>query len=175
MKIRTMICVIGIASGAHSSMAFATDQQSVLAGGIELLCKAQGASAVSSSMEQQVEVKAELKFKLSEQADGLRVIKDLRGEIMLGAEQQATGESYIGKFEDESAVENAKYRPRVYKGFSQFKNINAVVATGSQTAAMVGTLLVEKDVEKEQIKAHYLFQAGDSIGGVLHLTCSRAD
>lgn len=184
MKLKYLLCTVSTALCLQANAAVAeqpTHEQeegqevSQLAGKtLTILCGAAGPN-VSRLGQEAVDSVAAIEFKLSERADGLRVIKKFRGEIVLDTNHQVADESVIGRFKNEESVENKNYHPRVYKGFSQFREINAVHASGSQESGMVGTFLLEKNLKKEEIRAVYMFQAGDSMGGVLHLTCRKAD
>ena len=64
--------------------------------------------------------------------------------------------------------ENPHYRPRKYKGYSQFKDIDSTL----QSEGMWGNLIIPKDTDRASFEAHYIHQQGDHYGGTLHMTCS---
>lgn len=138
---------------------------------LSLRCQSAGA-AMSTLGQDQADLEADIKFTLKVRDDGLRVIEKFRGAILLDG-AQSVSQTLLAKFENEQAIENIDYAPRVYKGYSQFRNINGVGVVGSQAMAMVGNFLLEKKVNKDVIHAVYQFQAGDSLGGVLHLNCKK--
>ena len=92
------------------------------------------------------------------------------GPILLSESCLGRG-SYIGIFKIVSLAENSKYRPIKYKGYSQFQNFDATDTTDSAEDGMWGQLVLEKDMSKTAFQAHYVFQAGDHMGGTLHLIC----
>ena len=116
---------------------------------------------------------ATLTFTETTYSQGLRVLNDIEGTIKTSPE--TPDESYIGNFKIASLTENPKYRPNKYKGYSQFPKLDATDTTGSSEEGMWGQLLLEKDTSKRTFQAHYVFQAGDHMGGTLHLTCSVRD
>ncbi|MCY4644356.1 MAG: hypothetical protein OXB88_07020 [Bacteriovoracales bacterium] len=73
---------------------------------------------------------------------------------------------YRGDFSAVTLVENPHYRPWRYKGYSQFRELDS-------TGSMWGELVVERKTEQEKFKAHYIFKAGDHMGGTLHMTCTH--
>ena len=76
---------------------------------------------------------------------------------------------YQGTFTAIKLVENPNYKPRRYKGYSQFRDFDA----SKSMSGMWGELVIERNTKKEKFQAHYIFQAGDHMGGTLHLTCSQ--
>lgn len=79
--------------------------------------------------------------------------------------------SYRGYFEFDEVKANPNYRPLKYKGHAQFKNFDARYTDG-QESGMWGSFVVELKDAKE-FKAHYIFQAGDHIGGTIKFTCTQ--
>lgn len=166
-----LVSVMAVINGAVAFGDQGESQAQLRGEGLILKCKSAGAEMTWLG-QSQVDSDADVKFNLKERQDGLRVIEKLKGEIVLD-HSRSVSETLVAHFSEEKVVENADYHPRVYKGFSQFKNINAVESEDSQNLNMVGTLLVEKDLEREHIRAVYQFQAGDSMGGVLKMTCLK--
>lgn len=174
MRIKTMLGALGAIIAVNSSVALADqggDDEQLQGEKVRIHCQSDGDT--SSTLGQgQVDLEADLKFTLKVRQDGLRVIEKFTGNISLDAEQ-AVSQTIVARFEDEGALENVDFHPRVYKGFSQFRNINATSVEGEQSLTMVGNFLIEKNLDKEKIRAVYQFQAGDSMGGTLHLICKK--
>lgn len=81
--------------------------------------------------------------------------------------------SYIGAFHVVNSQENTNYRPRKYRGFIQFPSFDAVKTSGMEDG-MWGVFLVQRIYKTApQFQAKYIFQAGDHMGGTIHLTCTR--
>lgn len=79
--------------------------------------------------------------------------------------------SYRGYFEFDEVKANPNYRPLKYKGHAQFKDFDARFTDGLE-GGMWGSFVIELKEEKE-FKAHYIFQAGDHIGGTIKFTCTE--
>ncbi|MEK6705882.1 MAG: hypothetical protein AABZ06_08850 [Bdellovibrionota bacterium] len=112
---------------------------------------------------------ATLSFAETKNAQGLRVLKNIEGRIQSSPENADS--SYIGNFKIASLTENPNYRPNKYKGYSQFQSFDATDTTNSVEDGMWGQLVLEKNTSKRTFQAHYIFQAGDHMGGTLHLVC----
>ncbi len=174
MRIKTMLGTLGAIIAVNSSVAIADqggDDEQFQAEKIRIHCQSDG-DASSMLGQSQVDLEADLKFTLKVRDDGVRVIEEFGGNISLDP-GQAVSQTLVARFENEGATENVDFHPRVYKGFSQFRNINATSVVGEQALTMVGNFLIEKNIDKEKIRAVYQFQAGDSMGGTLHFTCKK--
>lgn len=123
-----------------------------------------------------------LTFRLTGDADGA-TIRSVRGIVRvawdydkdLPPENLNDENAYVGHFQINSLDTNPNYRPRRYKDYFQFKKFNASRTTGNESG-MWGEFVVEKAALLRRAKrflAHYIFQAGDHIGGTLHFTCER--
>lgn len=123
----------------------------------------------------QVKSEGKLDFVVHTTKSGIRTINDVNGVIRADwSELSATPSfhDYKGWFNIDSIVENINYNPRKYKNFSQFKDFDAT----SSKRGMWGYLVLEKDNEMRlsddgTLKAHYIFQAGDHIGGTIDFVC----
>ena len=65
------------------------------------------------------------------------------------------------------------YRPSVYTNHFKFNEFNAKVTSRHDGGGMWGYLVVKKDNSSDKIDAHYVFQAGDHIGGTIDMVCSK--
>ncbi len=65
------------------------------------------------------------------------------------------------------------YRPSVYTNHFKFNEFNAKVTSRHDGGGMWGYLVIKKDNTSDKIDAHYVFQAGDHIGGTIDMTCSK--
>lgn len=158
--------------GALSLVAFATFSTFASAAepGQRVVCYASG-EALAQQGGQVMEASASFEFTVLKNSAGLRVIKNLKGEVITDPRHLEFDASWIGRFDIPKLVENKDYRPRRYHGFSQFREVDAVDTEGSAEDGMWGTFLLEKDLSGEHIRAKYIFQAGDHMGGTLHLGC----
>ena len=138
-------------------------------------------SNVTSQSGTTLKTDAKLNFKLT--ANGNQsTISNVNGYVyVMGAyedknEPMTAENTYMGFFKAGTLVANAKYRPNQYKGFAQFQNFNAIKTTGLEDG-MWGNLVaqVEGRTSSGKIAAHYIFQAGDHMGGTVHFSCSVKD
>jgi hypothetical protein len=101
--------------------------------------------------------------------NNIRVINKITGSVKI---HSAYGDIYAGQFKIANPLfENVKYRPLRYKDHSQFPEFNATESEGSSESGMWGNLILSKLTSQPKFSAHYILQAGDHIGGTLHLTC----
>lgn len=137
----------------------------------KIKCEADGPTLSQSDSELRM-AKADLSFNDMKDAEGLRILKNIRGTVMVTASTKAEfgdGElnretaDYVEDFSIETLSENPKYKPTRYKGFSQFKDFDA--------SDMWGSFILDKDTNQDSFEAHYIFQAGDHMGGTLHMSC----
>ncbi len=75
---------------------------------------------------------------------------------------------FSGNFKNHEA-----YRPSVYTNHFKFNDFDAKVTSRHDGGGMWGYLVVKKDNTSDKIDAHYVFQAGDHIGGTIDMTCSK--
>ncbi len=116
--------------------------------------------------------KVEIEFDIAKDGrNGLRTIYDLRGEIRAsGSEEDLVSDNaYIGIFDTKSLKENPDYNPVRYKNSSQFQKLNAKETRGAESG-MWGSLIVPKNM-RGTFESHYIFQAGDHMGGTIHMSC----
>ncbi|NUM88562.1 MAG: hypothetical protein HUU37_05085 [Bdellovibrionales bacterium] len=124
---------------------------------------------------------SELSFRLSGDAESA-TIRSVRGTVKVaynyeGDTPDTLNESnaYIGYFQTARIENNPGYRPRRYKNYFQFQKLNAVRTTGHESG-MWGDLVVEKTAflrGTDAFQAHYIFQAGDHMGGTIHFKCTK--
>jgi hypothetical protein len=80
--------------------------------------------------------------------------------------------NYLGVFEGK--FENkVDYKGRVYKNHYKFENFDATITSNWDGGGMFGYLALSKDHGEKKIDAHYVFQAGDHIGGTIDMDCRR--
>ena len=106
--------------------------------------------------------------------DKVMSIVDVNGTVKVGAidtpnEPLTTDNAYIGNFEFEGLKSNPNYRPIKYKNMVQFKDFNAKDTTGREDG-MWGSLLIDRNLS-DGCDAKYIFQAGDHMGGTVHMSC----
>lgn len=101
-----------------------------------------------------------------------RTIYDLRGEVRAAldkAELDSEGGGYIGGFSIPRVSEDPAYKPVKYKNSSKFPGVDAKETRGLESG-MWGYLVVPRDV-RGTFESHYIFQAGDHMGGTIHMSC----
>lgn len=135
-------------------------------------CVAKGKS-LSTNTGGLLDAQAILAFTDTVDERGLRVLSDIEARVQASPKDSDT--IYIGTFNIDSLTENPNYRPRKYRGYSQFRNFDATDTSESAEPRMWGELLVRKDTSRGVFPAHYIFQAGDHLGGTLHLSCEVQD
>ena len=139
-------------------------------GGQRVVCYASGESLAQQGRHM-MGVSANFEFTVTEDSRGMRALKDFKGEVITDPGHVEYDRSWIGRFDIAKLVENPDYRPRKYQGFSQFREVDATDTGGSAESGMWGVFLLEKDISGDHIQAKYIFQAGDHMGGTLHLGC----
>lgn len=104
--------------------------------------------------------------------NGKRVLSNVLAEVRADWSPLQDDQSpyeYRGEFSIDRLVEKENYNPRVYLNHSKFENFDA------SNNYMWGDLIVEKAIGAKSMNVHYIFQAGDHIGGVIDFKCSRVD
>lgn len=109
------------------------------------------------------------------QQNGLRNIT-VNGQVSVDYEFNMEYESehcYKASFTNVTLTERPNYKPRVYTGYSKFEKFDATETSECDGGGMYGYLVIEKDMTKESFAAHYVFQAGDHIGGTIDFSCAK--
>ena len=112
-------------------------------------------------------------FSLHSDADKGVTLKNLVGHMSVSVyDDDDPLYDYYSVFTIKELPANPKYRPIVYKNHHQFKNLDDT-ASGGVESGMWGYLVLEKNPTKERkdLAAHYVFQAGDHMGGTIDLVC----
>ena len=138
--------------------------------GQRVVCYASG-KTLAQQGGHMMEASANFEFTVTENSRGMRVLKDFKGEVITDPRHEEFDTSWIGRFNIAKLAENPDYRPRKYHGFAQFREVDATDTEGSAEDGMWGVFLLNKDLSGEHIEAKYIFQAGDHMGGTLHLGC----
>lgn len=81
----------------------------------------------------------------------------------------STNNAYMGFFKTDSLSANPDYRAIKYKGWVQFKDLNAEHTAGVESG-MWGNLVMDL-TKKTEFSASYIFQAGDHMGGTVLFQC----
>jgi hypothetical protein len=91
-----------------------------------------------------------------------------------GGHNYVTG--YYGVFNGKNLVEVPYTRPVKYKNHYRFQKFNADFTAGNESG-MWGDFVLNKEIDgsrnndKFETDAHYVFQAGDHLGGTIDYTC----
>jgi hypothetical protein len=146
---------------------------------LSVVCTAKGKKTASSG--QMLLTDARVEFDVQDfdaSTDKVMTIQGVRGEIKVGAiDTEAlpldNDNAYVGVFNFEELKSNPKYKPTTYRNMVQFKDFDAEKTTGLEDG-MWGNFLIDKNLG-DGCEAKYVFQAGDHMGGTVHLTCSVQD
>ena len=131
-------------------------------------CQATGARQLGSTMY----VKAAFQF-TEAITDGAYSINDVNGDFFVQYDFEVGDENYgyRGLFKFGSLVEKPNYRPRKYKGYSKYERFEAFETNDWDGGGMWGYMVIQKDKSKTPFSAHYIFQAGDHMGGTMDFSC----
>ena len=124
--------------------------------------------------ESNMQVDAVLNFELTKNGNQSS-IKNFVGHVFIkspyeGEDAISTENAYMGFFKSAELLANPTYRPNKYKGFAQFKDVNADHTTGVEDG-MWGNFSIDVSSSAKQFYAAYVFQAGDHMGGTVMFTC----
>ncbi|MBI2604622.1 MAG: hypothetical protein HYW49_00945 [Deltaproteobacteria bacterium] len=150
--------------------------------GMMLLAPAAGAAAYvctgNAVSQHGAKGKAIAGFRFSASAiNGRIVISRLTGTVRtvdpaVGGDLNNLNDVYIGYFKIRTLVNNPDFNPRKYTGYVQFKNVDAVRTAGLESG-MWGTLVLDLRSGRQPFSGAYIFQAGDHMGGTIHLRCAQ--
>ncbi|WP_299002853.1 hypothetical protein [uncultured Shewanella sp.] len=122
-------------------------------------------------------VDSRLELRLKQGDDGLVSLIQGMGHLITNyaADENLLDDeyAYYGLFNTHSLTENPNYAPRVYINHHQFKAFNAMVTNSNDGGGMWGNLVIPKTLTAE-IEVHYIFQAGDHMGGTVDYQCVRS-
>jgi hypothetical protein len=100
------------------------------------------------------------------------------GHVLLKGKEDwhSPRESYYSLFVDQGVVQNLNYKPRKYKEHIQFPKLTETASNGTDGGGLNGEFIVSKDMFREskqenKFEAHFIFQSGDHMGGVIHYSC----
>lgn len=102
--------------------------------------------------------------------EGKTLYKSIVGHLSVGYEDEPEY-SYYGVFNFDQKEADTSYRGRTYKNHDKI-DFSAVATNGNDGGGMWGYLVINKTTEDE-FDAHYVFQAGDHMGGTVDYTCKR--
>lgn len=110
-----------------------------------------------------------------DEAGGLLQVKKLTGMVKANAwgPEMDPDNAYIGRFDTSLITENPNYKPTTYKGSAQFKDLDAVETLGAESGMWGNLILARKANAQGNRMGKYIFQAGDHIGGTIHMTCKN--
>ena len=106
------------------------------------------------------------------------IITNLTGMVMADGDPTNTDPEYAyhGYFKIKSMTSDPRYRPTKYKNARIFRKVNAYRTKGAEDG-MWGDLIVAQSTRRSQsilLEAHYVFQAGDHMGGTIHMKCVQS-
>lgn len=158
---KLLVCVLLCAAG----LAQASDREFV----VSLECK--GTAFRPAPYETGFEDSAALFFDVVEK-EGKIFLEQYGGNVY--------SNGYFGIFHGKDLVEKPYQRVVKYKNHYRFKDFDAAFTAGSESG-MWGYLVVSKDLHKmsgsagiKEVDAHYVFQAGDHMGGTVDFICKKA-
>lgn len=115
---------------------------------------------------------ADISFTIDREA---KVISNLIGhifvqQVFIENEDIGVYNSYMGFFKFNDIPHNPNYRPIRYKGYTQFKEFDAIHTAGLESG-MWGEFVIDLTKTTQTFDARYIFQAGDHMGGTVLFTC----
>lgn len=106
-------------------------------------------------------------------ADGRATLSNLMGFVTLNYDFNV-GEfeikNYLGVFTGDFKNRES-YNARVYTNHYKFEDFDAKLTSDTDGGGMFGYLVVNKNIGEDKIDAHYVFQAGDHMGGTVDMVC----
>lgn len=102
------------------------------------------------------------------------ILNNLVGTVIAGGTRNSDPDSvYRGEFRIKRLVNDLNYKPNKYKGAKIYRKVNAYKTSGSESG-MWGDLIISTSTSSRyDLDAHYVFQAGDHMGGTIHMRCNR--
>ncbi len=105
-------------------------------------------------------------------------IHSLVGHVVVSrsADNISVNNQYYSVFASKQLPQNLNYKPRVYKNYIQFKNIQDAGSNSYDGGNMNGELVIHKDIKEDKVdnvSASYIFQSGDHLGGTIDYECQR--
>lgn len=117
--------------------------------------------------------KVELRFDFVAE-EGTEFLEDVVGSIKVSYEDNLnTDELYYGVFSFHERFQNLKYHPNKYKGYIQFPHFDVIDSNNFDGGGIWGDLVIENKPSADLLTAHYVFQAGDHMGGTIDLICEK--
>lgn len=91
-------------------------------------------------------------------------------QVFIENEEIGVNNSYLGFFKFDKVSANPNYRPIRYKGYTQFKEFDAIHTAGLESG-MWGVFVIDLTKTTQTFDARYIFKAGDHMGGTVLFTC----
>lgn len=128
--------------------------------------------AIQESEPNGLRVNAEIHFELNRETKELTksIGHIFVQQFYMEDEDISVENSYMGFFHFDSLTSNPHYRPIRYKGYTQYKDFDALHTAGLESG-MWGAFIADLRKNTETFDARYIFQAGDHIGGTVLFTC----
>jgi hypothetical protein len=141
----------------------------------EYTCVAKAFREHGNVFERKVESRFVLNLK--NQENGQVKAEKIAGHVTIVTFDEGVAEkpadNYYAVFALKDQLNNPNYRPRVYQNHVQFKAVNATETNSVDGGGMWGQLVVNKTRSNEEsFDAHYIFQAGDHLGGTIDYDCA---
>lgn len=128
--------------------------------------------AIQESEPNGLKVDAEINFELNKET---KMLTKIIGHIFVQQsfienEDISIENSYMGFFNFEGISSNPNYRPIRYKGYTQYKDFDAIHTAGLESG-MWGAFTADLRSTSDTFDARYIFQSGDHMGGTVLFTC----
>jgi hypothetical protein len=101
----------------------------------------------------------------------LMVYKEGDSRVLRKAFGHIKAEDYYGIFSFDKISNNSSYKPTKYKDSVQFKDFDAIQTSSNE--GMWGELVISKELPQKEFVAHYIFKAGDHLGGTVDFSCKN--
>lgn len=137
----------------------------------DVTCRSQ--KAIQENEPNGMKVDAEINFTLNRETKELtNVIGHIFvQQVFIEDEEIGVNNSYLGFFSFDKLSSNPNYKPIRYKGYTQFKEFDAIHTAGLESG-MWGAFVIDLTKTTQKFDGRYIFQAGDHMGGTVLFTCN---
>ncbi|MEA9357281.1 hypothetical protein SHI21_13735 [Bacteriovorax sp. PP10] len=138
----------------------------------DVICRSQ--KAIQENEPNGMKVDAEISFTVNKETKELtNVIGHIFvQQVFIENEEIGVNNSYLGFFAFDKLSSNLNYKPARYKGYTQFKEFDAIHTAGLESG-MWGAFVIDLTKTTQTFDGRYIFKAGDHMGGTVLFTCNN--
>lgn len=165
MKATLLTLIIAMSFSSSSYASCVPDENEVVIG--RLVCRA---TSFRASQDEKERNSALIYLKIVIDSSEDIYLTDILGHVSVAG--------YYGVFWGDDLLAEAPYQKAAkYKNHLRFKNFNAIRTAGYESG-MWGDFIINQNIvggmePGDTIDAHYVFKAGDHIGGTIDFSCSE--